>query len=98
MRNYKKYRSTVIHCFISFLAGKENREDLIKNLLFIESLISKGKTTDKNIWFRFFEHDPIATTIIDLENAMQFTQDNNWINECMQIAIDNPKGFQIYYS
>ena len=95
MRNYKKYRSTVIDLFKLFLAEKINKKGLINSLYSLESVISKGKETDKDVWFRFFENDTLCTTIanIDIDD-----RSDNYYNECMQIAINNPKGLQIYYS
>lgn len=98
MRNYKKYRSVTLDLFKLFLAEKIDKKGLILGLISVESIISKGKETDKNLWFRFFSVDPSATTIRDLNNDLTNYVNDNYVKECMQIAIDNPKGLQIYYS
>lgn len=98
MRNYKKYRSTVIELFKLFLAGKIEKRELIFNLLEIDRELKKNPKTLKGLWFRFFKNDPSATTIRDLNNDLTNYVNDNYVKECMQIAIDNPKGLQIYYS
>lgn len=98
MRNYKKYRSTVIDLFSSFLAGKIEKRELIFNLSEIDRELKKNPKTLKGLWFRFFKGDTMATTIQGLKNSIGSYTNDNYIKECMQIAIDNPKGLQIYYS
>ena len=102
MRNYKKYRSTVIDLFQSFLAGKIEKRELIFNLSEIDRELRKNPKTLKGLWFKFFKDDTGATTITNLNNELR-NDCYNFLNsehyrECMQIAIDNPKGLQIYYS
>jgi hypothetical protein len=98
MRNYKKYRSTVIDLFQSFLAGKIEKRELIFALKEIDKEIRKNPKTLKGLWFKFFKVDTGATTIKDLSNSIDCNTNREHIIDCMQIAIDNPKGFQIYYS
>jgi hypothetical protein len=98
MRNYKKYRSTIIDLFQSFLAGKIEKRELIFNLSEIDREIKKNPKTLKGLWFKFFKDDTGATTIHDLYCNIDSRVNQSYIFECMQIAIDNPKGLQIYYS
>ena len=98
MRNYKKYRSVTLDLFKLFLAEKIDKKSLILGLISVESIISKGKETDKNLWFKFFSVDPSATTIKDLKNDLTNYINNEYLKECMQIAIDNPKEFQTHFS
>lgn len=97
MRNYKKYRSFVLTLFADFLAGKETKSKVIYELIKIQRFDLQGRVnkTDKSLWFRFYKDDLLATDIDDLSRELG---QNTWLTTCMQIAIDNPKGFQIYYS
>lgn len=98
MRNYKKYRSFILTLFADYLAGKVSEEDIIFDLQEIERELSNERSTSKYLWFRFSYDDNLVTNITDIENGSYYKNRNNWINEQMQTAIDNPKGFQIYYS
>jgi hypothetical protein len=93
MRNYKKYRSTVITSFQPFLAGEKTKTELIDDLVSIEKKLKNGAYTTKGLWFRFFKGDCLATTIDNLQY-----DNSNYYKECMQLSIDNPKELQIYYS
>lgn len=98
MRNYKKYRSTVIDLFQSFLAEKIEKRELIFALTEIDKEIRENPKTLKGLWFKFFKDDTGATTITDLYYSVDSRVNGNHIKERMQIAIDNPKELQIYYS
>ena len=51
---------------------------------------------DSDIWFRFFKHDTLATTINDIEKDLA---DNNrdYIIEQIETALENPEDFQLNY-
>lgn len=93
MRNYKKYRTTVIELFSSFLSGKIDKNELMQSLFSLEREF-QGITlrSNKTLWFKFYNNDNLVTDLDDIQI------DWNWSKEKMQIAIDNPKGLQIYYS
>ena len=92
MRNYKKYRSTVLNLFADFLAGK------IKDLYLIEMEIANyNPLTKKSVWFKFSDDDTLATTIENLYQDL-FSKNEEFTRERMQFAIDNPKQFKIHYS
>jgi len=92
MRNYKKYRSVVIDLFKLFLAEKVDKEGLNKGLLSVESI------ERKTMWFKFYQKDTLATTICEIDVNLHSNRNEEYTKECMQIAVDNPKGFQIYFS
>jgi hypothetical protein len=94
MRNYKKYRSTVLSLFQSFLAEEINKITLVYELIKIETELKQGRDTLKSVWFKFFKSDVGATDIRDLSNDNYDT----YHKECMQLSIDNPKELKIYYS
>lgn len=98
MRNYKKYRSTVINLFQSFLAGKIDKKEMLYGLYDIEVELIKGKKTDKGMWFKFSKDDTGSSTINDMYEDIDSRINNLYIRERMQIAIDNPKELQIYFS
>ena len=98
MRNYKKYRSVVISSFSSFLAGEKTKTELINILVAIENELENNKRTEKGLWFRFFNNDTGATLIRNIEHWLDCPTNRESIREDFKIAIDNPKGLQIYYS
>ena len=91
MRNYKKYRLTVISLFQSFLLGEIGKKELLFSLYDIEVELINGKNTKKSLWFKFFKGDTGATTIQNITNDKYFV-------ECMQLSINEPKDLQIYFS
>ena len=94
MRNFKKYRTTVLNLFADFLAGKINKTELLFALGDIE-LEMQGK---KELWFKFSDDDTLTTTIQDLNIDIYSRVNGEYIRERMQFAIDNPKQFKIHYS
>lgn len=98
MRNYKKYRSTVIDLFQAFLAQRIDKTELIMGLDEIEFNLIGGKNTLKGLWFRFFTGDTGANTIGDLSRGIGNTTNDKYYRECMQLSIDNPKELKIYFS
>lgn len=98
MRNHKKYRSTVIDLFQSFLAGKINIRELIYGLTEIEKDLKQDKNTLKGLWFRFFTGDTGATTVMDIYRGLEGSTNDKYYKECMQLSIDNPKELKIYFS
>ena len=80
------------------MAGKIEKRELIFNLSEIDKEIRKNPKTLKGLWFKFFKDDTGATAIHDLYCNLDSRVNQSYILECMQIAIDNPKGLQIYYS
>lgn len=98
MRNYKKYRSPILNLFAEFLAGKQTETELKNNLYKIEIELGNVNTT-KDVWFKFFKGDTGATTINELYIDLSLNGGNGELmRRCMQMAIDNPKEFQVYYS
>ena len=98
MRNYKSYRSKILDLFQSFLAEKITIEELLTTLTAIERNLKNGVIhTEKGLWFKFFKGDTGATTI---QNIRKWLHDFNKesLMEDFKIAIENPKGLQIYYS
>lgn len=98
MRNYKKYRSTVIDLFQSFLAGKIGKKEMIYGLYDIEVELINGKATLKSVWFKFFDGDTGATMIGNLSYGIDNPTNDKYYRECMQLSIDNPKELKIYFS
>ena len=97
MRNYKKYRSIVINLFQSFLAGKITERELIDNLTEIENELKKGRNTSKELWFRFFKGDTMATSVLNIYRALD-SPNRESLREDFQLSIDNPKELKIYFS
>lgn len=101
MRNRKKYRSTVLDLFQSFLAGKINKRQLIHSLTQIDNELKQNRNTLKGLWFKFSKDDTGATTIYDFESGLEkygYFCPDTFYREQMWFAIDNPKQLQIYFS
>jgi len=98
MRNYKQYRPRVVEVFNSFLKGETKEADLITTLSAIELNLKQGVRTEKQLWFKFFKGDTGATTVREIHSDLHSSVNCNYIKERMQLAIENSKGLQIYYS
>jgi hypothetical protein len=81
------------------LAGKIDKEELHDKLHLIQDDLGYNKHRSlKCVWFRFFKEDVLSSTINNIYFDLKGATNNKYIRECMQIAIDNPKGLQIHYS
>lgn len=99
MRNYKKYRPTVIDLFQSFLAGKIENEELNDSLHLIQDDLGYNRSKSlKCVWFKLTKDDTGSSTINEIYFDLKGIKNRDYIKERMQIAIDNPKGLQVYYS
>ena len=98
MRNYKKYRAEILTSFKAFLEGVVSKEYLLDNLNAIELELIRGRKTLKSLWFRFHNHDPIATTVRNIERDIESSTNNAYIKKSMQLAIESPKGFKVHFS
>lgn len=99
MRNHRQYRPKVLDLFQSFLAEKITIEELLTTLTAIERNLKNGViSTQKELWFKFFKGDTGATTVREIRSDLYSSVNSNYIKERMQLAIENPKELQIYYS
>ena len=91
-------KKPILNLFQSFLSGDISKKELISELYWIEiDLTDLDKIDDKGLWFKFSKDDTLATTIANID--INYYSDNmNYFKECMQIAIDNPQEFQVYFS
>jgi uncharacterized protein (DUF2461 family) len=55
MKNHKEYKKRCLDLFQNFLNNPTDKDSLINGLKAIETELSKGRKTDKNLWFRFFK-------------------------------------------
>jgi hypothetical protein len=89
----------ILELFKNFLSDKITKRELITELYKIEIELSDYEPTAKDLWFRFFRGDTLATTISDISaTLMQNKRNIDFTKEQMQIAIENPNEFQIYFS
>ncbi|WP_162426207.1 hypothetical protein [Pontibacter pudoricolor] len=79
MSKQSQYTTIATQVFSQYLDNEVDLETLIGRLREIElQLISDEEEEDdevsnKKVWFRFFEGDPIQTTISDIENELSDT-------------------------
>ena len=102
-RNYKKYRKFVIENFKKFLNDEIDNHTLNKNLHTIQTELGydkKRRGTLKCVWFKFTKDDCLSHTINEIWNDIRFgnPRAKEYIIEQIKLAVENPKGLQIYYS
>jgi hypothetical protein len=51
---------------------------------------------DTDIWFRFFTHDTLATSILDVERALS-DSNRSYMIESIDMALNNPDGFELNF-
>ena len=97
--NHKKYKQTCLDLFQNFLNNPTDKDSLINGLKAIETELSKGRKTGKNLWFRFFKDDSLATTIQNIEKDLEYNHMSNYkhLVRCFQISIDI-ESLEIYFS
>jgi len=90
-----KYKEQILGIFNKFLNTGLSKRYLIEGLYRIEIEVSNLETENlnKDIWFKFFKGDTEATTIANIDIYL-----DNYIVEKMQIAINNPNDFKVFYS
>jgi len=91
----KNYREQILELFNKFLNKGLSKRDLVTELYKIEIEVAdlETKSLDKDIWFKFFKNDTEATTIANIDSYL-----DDYIEEKMQIALNNPIWFQVFYS
>ena len=91
----EKYKEQILELFNKFLLKKLSKRYLIEGLYRIEIEVSDLETEslNKDVWFKFFKEDTEATTIANIDIYL-----DDYIEEKMQLAVDNPNGFQVFYS
>ena len=91
----KKYKEQILDLFSKFLSAELSKRYLIEGLYRIEIEVSDLETNnlDKDIWFKFFKNDTEATTIANIDSYL-----DDYIEEKMQIALNNPIWFQVFFS
>ena len=102
-RNYIKYRKFVLEKFKQYLSGEIDNATLNQELHTIQSELGFDRQRIgmmKAVWFKFTKDDNLCHTINQVWSELKFgTQRNqDYIQEQMQLAIDNPKGLRRYYS
>lgn len=76
--------------FRMFINNECTEEIFIFELKKLESIIkSKQSNPYKDIWFRFFDDDCLATTINNIESDLKSTTNYSFIMKCIQIGVEN---------
>ena len=91
----KKYKKQILDLFNKFLLKELSKRYLIEGLYKIEIEVSdlETKSLDKDVWFKFFKDDTEATTIANIDIYL-----DDYIEEKMQLAVNEPNGFQVFFS
>jgi len=98
-RNYIKYREFAINEFRKFLSGEIDNPTLNHNLHTIQNELGFNRQRGiKCVWLSFNYDIQKEFTINQIWSDIKFTNNGDNIKKLMQLAIDNPKGFKIYYS
>jgi len=94
----KTLKKPILNLFQSYLTDEISKRKLISELYKIEiQLTDLDNIGEKDLWFKFFLHDTLATTIANLD-INEYSENMNLFKEFMQLAINNPKEFQVYFS
>lgn len=89
----------ILDLFQSFLNGGINKKKLINELYKLEiDLTDLDNISDKDIWFRFFKNDNLATTIANLDMDIDCPKNAKYTLELLKMAIDNPIDFQVIFN
>lgn len=100
-RNYKKFRNFVVENFQKYLNDEIDWKVLHDNLHTIQIGLGYHKQRGmKAVWFKFTKDDNLSHTINELINDLRFNNNRvrDYMKEQMKMAVENPKGLQIYYS
>ena len=91
----KRYKKQILKLFNKYLNKGLSKRYLIEGLYRIEIEVSdlETKNLNKDLWFKFFKEDTEATTIANIDIYL-----DDYIKEKMQLAVDNPSEFQVFYS
>lgn len=101
MRNYLKYRPLVLSLFKDFLCGNITTTELHDKLHDIQDELGFNKHRRGNykcLWFKFTNDNTLCNTINNIICDTRSIKNGEYIRNMMQLAIDNPKDFKIYYS
>ena len=94
-----RFKPIILDLFQSFLNGEITKLKLINELYKLEiDLADLDNICDKDMWFRFFKGDNLATTIANLYRDMDCPTNKENVLESLKMAIDNPKDFQVIFS
>lgn len=89
----------ILDLFQSFLNGEITKKKLINELYKLEiDLTDLDNIGDKDIWFRFFKGDNLATTICNLDMDIDCPTNKENALQSLKMAIDKPKDFQVNFS
>lgn len=94
MKDLNKIEETMYTAFFRWLKNKDNIELVRRCRL---ALYSPKNKAEKSFWFRFFEGDTGAWTVRDIENAVQTTNNKKYLQELIELSLEN-KSLKIYYS
>lgn len=92
-------KQIILSLFQSYLDGGLSQKRLKTELYKLEiDLTDLDNIDNKDLWFRFFKGDTLATTIADLDNLLKSNKNKKYALENLKMAIDNPKDFQVNFS
>jgi hypothetical protein len=82
-----QHKYNVQEIFFNYTKEKIDLDEMISKLKDIEKTVRKDIKEDKNLWFRFFQGDTLATTIDDIYKDLSLpkSHDNH------QLMLDNLK-------
>lgn len=97
MKTIEEIKPQAQLAFDSFKNKVITANQLVIRLQYFERILTNGKGK-KQLWFRFFNDDTLATDIDDINRNLSTTGKNhNHLIECIDIAVAN-QSLQIYFS
>lgn len=95
-----KNKEIIIGCYIAFakFSVDNNIEVLVATLERYNKVLTKGRTTNKSIWFRFYSDDTLVTTIFNIERSFVQNDCNvkHYISD-IELCLTN-QSLEIYFS
>jgi len=92
MKNLIQYKERIIELFQEFLNGEIDNQIFIQKLYSFEMKIKLEndiKKRNSGLWFRFFNSDTSATTILNIEFDLKGSRNNyNNLIENLKLAIE----------
>jgi len=96
MKNLILYKPVIITLFSQYLSGAIDNVKLVVELVKIE-LQLRSNSTNKCILFRFYNGDPLVTSIWNIGSDLRNATNYKYIRECMELAISSNE-LQVYFN
>lgn len=94
-------KQQILDLFKSFLDGEISKRKLINGLILIEiekTDLDVIEDYSKELRFRFFKGDNLATTIRNLNTDIDCPTNGEYTLDCLTTALEEPQYFEVNFS